>query len=67
MACTCHPASQKANIGRMAVQDQQGKKLCETLLDRKTWAWWYLPVIPALMRRIKIGGSRAKSKTLSQK
>jgi hypothetical protein len=69
------PATQEAEIGRMAVLGQlrrkKKKKVRETpRLNRKRWAWWCCH--PSYSRKRKIGGSwsrlaQAKSEILSLK
>jgi hypothetical protein len=43
-------AIQKAEIERIAVKGQLGKKFLRLHLNQlKSWAWWGAPVIPARM------------------
>jgi hypothetical protein len=65
------PATQEAEIERILIRASPGKKLVRPHLNKTSWAWWCVPVIPTTQE--DLGGSKSKagpgtkSKTLTGK
>jgi hypothetical protein len=42
------PATQKAAIRRIMVQDQTGQKLVKSPSQQTSWVWWFICIIPVM-------------------
>jgi hypothetical protein len=43
------PAIQEADIGRIAIWGQPRQKVSKIPSQLINWAWWYMPVVPAML------------------
>jgi hypothetical protein len=54
IAHTCYSIYfERLRLGGWWFNTSQGKKFMRLYLNRKIWAWWYMPAIPAVVGRVK--------------